>query len=240
MLDRLRQLAATQPDGYDDPNGTNIFVRSLIHKMNNMLTIFRGYSSMLNLEDGLTSSAKETVTEMINHSDFGAALLNRAAQCVRPVTPHLAELEVAELFTQLHSSLATTVGNLDQIEIRHSVPVTIHTDARLLKLMLLEIVGNAIHATRQRGQILVEDQPHSDGNNQYHIISVYDTGTGIADNYIKKVWEPFYSFDQSEQRQGLGLPLVLHYANACGILPAIASQSGLGTRLDLSIPVGQA
>ncbi len=235
MLDRLRQLEAIAPGGEFGDEDTRILVRGLVHKMNNMLTIFRGYSSLLLMEDGITGSAKATVTEMSEGANTAAEILNRTIAITEPVNVNSVSIEISQLHADLPLKLKKSLGKSTRLTISGNNDCRIFTDLRLLLRMLGEIVSNAVLAMPDDGEVIIETMPPEDDSTAY-TLSVFDSGTGIPAECINKVWQPFFSYDKLRQRAGLGLALVRHLASSCGIQPAIASEFGIGTRFDLKIP----
>lgn len=81
-------------------------------------------------------------------------------------------------------------------------PLKINAQKNLLRIALLHIVRNAIEATPEEGMISIT----SSGNSEKAIISISDTGVGIPEEDLQKIFDPFYS--TKLYRFGMGLPLV--------------------------------
>ena len=73
-------------------------------------------------------------------------------------------------------------------------------------------------------------------------LSVADTGIGIPEQHLQRVFERFFRVDKARSRElggtGLGLSIVKHLVQAFGGQVAVFSQVGEGTRFDVTLPRG--
>jgi len=110
-------------------------------------------------------------------------------------------------------------------------------DARRLKQMLLNLLGNAIKFTPPGGTILIEAGIEKDG---VLAISISDSGIGIGEKHLENVLEPFFQVDSSHARSaegvGLGLPLVASIIARHGGTLRLTSELGEGTTATLRFP----
>jgi signal transduction histidine kinase len=116
----------------------------------------------------------------------------------------------------------------------------LYGDEQLLKRGLLNLMSNAIKFTPAGGQITVRAgaQPGYD-----YIISVSDTGIGIAPEHIDHVLTPFGQAEnvltRSHHGTGLGLPLVKSFIELHGGTLQLQSLLGEGTEVILRLPAGR-
>ena len=79
----------------------------------------------------------------------------------------------------------------------------------------------------------------NDGNLAH--FTVADTGIGISDEHISRVFERFYRVDKSHSKQtggtGLGLSIVKHAADCLGAKVNIKSTLGEGTEITVGFPI---
>jgi CheY-like chemotaxis protein len=74
----------------------------------------------------------------------------------------------------------------------------------------------------------------------YVTLTVEDTGSGIPQDVLSRVFEPFFSTKPVGQGSGLGLSMVYGFARQSGGTVRIASEPGRGTRVTLWLPVAEA
>jgi PAS domain S-box-containing protein len=128
--------------------------------------------------------------------------------------------------------------NLDiHLEMDPSVKY-LYADARTLKQMLVNLLGNAIKFTPEGGRVGLE--VHGDANHNVAHFIVWDTGIGIAPEDAHLLFKPFMQVDSGLARQyggtGLGLSLVYRMAELHGGGVSMESVPGEGSRFTISLP----
>ncbi len=115
---------------------------------------------------------------------------------------------------------------------------TLRADERRLKQMLVNLLSNAVKFTPEGGEVGLEVV--GDRANEVMQFTVWDTGIGIAQEDLGRLFRPFVQLDSSLSRQysgtGLGLSLVYRMAELHGGGVAVESQAGNGSRFTLSLP----
>jgi signal transduction histidine kinase len=122
------------------------------------------------------------------------------------------------------------------IEVQPNMP-PIRADARAVRQMLFNLVGNALRFTPDGGRVLVTV------NIDHHgcpLLSVADTGPGIAEDEIQTVLEPFrQGRETAPGGTGLGLPLVKGLIELHGGTMDLFSRVGVGTTVALRFPAAR-
>lgn len=112
----------------------------------------------------------------------------------------------------------------------------IRADEGRLAQVLLNLLDNAIKYTQEHGSVKV-GASKADGFVQFDII---DTGIGIPDNDIPRIFERFYRVDKARSRElggtGLGLSIVKHLVQAHGGRVWVRSALGKGSTFSFTIP----
>lgn len=116
--------------------------------------------------------------------------------------------------------------------------IILRVDARRLKQMLVNLLGNAVKFTPDGGQVGIEVKGLP-GSRQVDIC-VWDTGIGIKEEDLPRLFKPFVQLDSKLSRQysgtGLGLSLVKRMAELQGGQIRVESVFGSGSRFTLSLP----
>lgn len=115
--------------------------------------------------------------------------------------------------------------------------VTLTTDPARLRQILLNLVGNAIKFT-ESGRVAIEARVDDDRL----ICSVSDTGRGIAEADLPRLFKDFSQLDSSVTRPhggtGLGLAISKRLAMALGGTIGVDSRPGAGSRFWIDVPAG--
>jgi anti-sigma regulatory factor (Ser/Thr protein kinase) len=117
-----------------------------------------------------------------------------------------------------------------------TLPVWITTDARRLRQILLNLIGNAVTFTSQ-GRVGVDTRRLPNGQMR---IEVSDTGPGIAPDRIDSIFEPFKQAGPSSQRAkgtGLGLAIAREIVHQMGGTLSAESVEGEGSTFRLDLPL---
>ncbi|MDB5307022.1 MAG: yycG [Gemmataceae bacterium] len=120
----------------------------------------------------------------------------------------------------------------------HAAPADVPAlaDPDALRQVLDNLVDNAIKYTRNGGKITVR----WDATTEQVSFEVEDTGIGIPDRDLPRIFERFYRVDKARSREvggtGLGLAIVKHLVQAMRGTVRVASQVGKGTTFKVSFP----
>ena len=76
-------------------------------------------------------------------------------------------------------------------------------------------------------------------DDQFVVLVVEDTGSGMSPGVLKKIFIPFYSSKETGQGSGLGLSAVHGIATAHGGRIDVESQLGKGSRFEVRLPVAE-
>jgi two-component system, OmpR family, phosphate regulon sensor histidine kinase PhoR len=109
-------------------------------------------------------------------------------------------------------------------------------DRHALDHILTNLVDNAVKYSGERSVIRVQATPH--GENV--VVRIEDTGPGIAEEHLSRLFERFYRVDIGRSREqggtGLGLSIVKHLVEAMGSQISVESTVGVGTRFSFALP----
>ena len=227
------------------------FLATMSHELRTPLTSVIGYAEMM--VEGLAGPINADQTEYLN------TILSKADQLLGLITTVLdvASLESGQLVlerTQL--SLSHLVGSevatiLPQAG-RRGIGLAIETsgecvivgDRRKIRQVVSSLLSNAVKFTPDRGTIAVAVHPgplaptSSDPAMQ---LVVRDSGIGIADAQVAKIFEPFFQVDSSTTRAfggtGLGLTLAKAYVEAHGGRIWVDTTPGKGSVFTATFPV---
>ncbi len=125
--------------------------------------------------------------------------------------------------------------------IDHSLPQVFTGDATRIRQILVNLLANAVKFTH-KGEIFISVEGSNLGNNKYNLnFSVKDTGIGIPQNRIDRLFESFTQVDASTTRKyggtGLGLAISKKLAGVLGGDMSVESELGIGTTFTFNIIV---
>jgi len=111
-------------------------------------------------------------------------------------------------------------------------------DERRLKQMLVNLLSNAVKFTPEGGKLGLE--VHGDQDENKVTFTVWDTGIGIKETDLPRLFQPFVQLDAGLAREssgtGLGLALVAQMARMHGGSASVVSEPGKGSRFSIMLP----
>ena len=125
------------------------------------------------------------------------------------------------------------------IDVDPAIPAVMNSDVAKIKKILRALITNGLKYTQKGGvYVRITAENHEYGVNL--CIEVTDTGKGMTDYELEKVYDSFYQADSSRTRQGGGLGLGLAIASGfvalLGGFMTISSKPDVGTTVNVSIP----
>ncbi len=116
-------------------------------------------------------------------------------------------------------------------------PVRLQADPRLLRQSFINLISNAVKFTQKGGAVILSIAHSVDGGIS---VRIEDTGIGIAEKDIGKIFEPFVQVEAAYSRgyegTGLGLPLAKKIMELHNGALDIESEIGLGTAITARFP----
>lgn len=116
-------------------------------------------------------------------------------------------------------------------------PVVVRGEPEGVRMMLHNLLQNAVHYTPPGGEIRIDLRANAHGG---ATLAVRDTGIGIAPEHLGRIFERFYRVDRARDRNsggtGLGLSIVKHVALAHRATVAVESRPGEGSCFRVEFP----
>jgi signal transduction histidine kinase len=188
------------------------------------------------LASGEVKGTKKAI-ELLNSLDsqvyYMDTIVSDLQDYTRPVTTNLIETNLSDFVKEAISTLQIPENVEATIRIE-SDPTRALIDPVLLKRILVNLVLNAVQAMPNGGKLTITTHASEDSI----IVSVQDTGVGIAADNLDKIFNPF--FTTKAQGQGLGLAVCKRLIDAQGGTITVQSQLGKGSTFTIKIPTKQA
>jgi len=150
--------------------------------------------------------------------------------------------EIIAEVTALIRSRAADKGVSLETEFVGAMPVSIQSDPVRLRQILLNLVGNAIKFTDTGSVRVVARLKRSQDRQPLLQIQVIDTGIGIPEELVGKLFQPFTQADASTSRRfggtGLGLAISQRLAHLLGGQISVTSAVGKGSTFTVQVPTG--
>jgi signal transduction histidine kinase len=172
---------------------------------------------------------------------FVGNLLAAARLEARTARPHYSEVTLKDHLldcVEAHRALAERKGLCLNLSMAPDIPATVVTDADKMKRIIANLVDNAIKFTRQGEIVIAAARPDA----KTWTNTVTDTGAGIPQAALPKIFDPFWQVDRSATREanrgiGLGLSIVRQFTELLGGTVTVNSIVGKGSTFMVGFPL---
>ncbi len=220
---------------------------NLSHELRTPLQILSGYLDILS-EDWAGQLGAEPVRILerlrINATEFTQTienLLEYAAMLTGTQATAIEPLEIADLVAELQTAFAAAAER-KHIALRWRVQADLthmHSDRRLLRSIVSNLVSNAIKFT-ERGEVTLRLRRLRSQSKCTVELEVADTGIGIDAVRLSEAFEPFVQLSNTSARKhrglGLGLALVASNVKSLGATMEVRSKPAFGSRFKIRFP----
>ena len=244
MAEALRSAA-------EQANAANVakseFLANMSHEIRTPMNAIMGLATILGRSQPLTPAQKQYIATLASSADGLLELINDLldlskieARSVELETIAFALDQVITETVQLLMMRATEKGLPLRVEIDAIRGKWFRSDPTRLRQILTNLLSNAIKFTA-RGEVSITATLDLGGTSPRLVITVADSGVGIAPDKIDRVFERFTQADNTITRQfggtGLGLTISKTLAELLGGSLEAESQLDVGSRFTLTLPV---
>jgi len=238
---KLERLAAEAAN-----SAKSTFLANMSHEIRTPLTAIIGFSeSLLDTSQSMPERV-ESINTVIRSGKHLMQIINDILDLskVEADKLELEQLEVSPftLLSDVHSLvslMAENKGLFFDVEYDFPIPESIITDPVRLKQVIINLCNNAVKFTEKGG---VHIRMSFSENDKLLSIKVVDTGVGLTQKQIGKLFSPFTQADTSTTRQyggtGLGLYLSKQLAEKLGGGISVESTPAAGSCFCLTVKVG--
>lgn len=216
------------------------FVSSVSHEIQSPLTSIQGFSQTLR-EESLSVEERDHYLSIIEKESKRLSALSKQLLTLSFLDSEMGasnrlDFDLAE---QLREVVSTTEWQWREKDIAiemNIVPIRVVADPKLLQQVWMNLVTNAIRYTNPGGTVSISTINEKSGTQ----ITIKDTGIGIAQTEIPKLFDRFYKVDKARTRTvnstGLGLAITkkiieLHHGTIM-----VDSELGIGSQFHVFLP----
>ncbi len=220
----------------------------LAHDFNNLLTIIMGNMQLVEGRLLGDEKASKRIAEALDAARKGSELTRQLLAIARKQELEPCEVSVNALVTGMESLISRTLG--ENIELRVDVDVNdmqVMIDPSQLESSILNLAINARDAMPNGGRLTIEtqqaylDQEYAEkypeiSPGHHVLVAVSDDGTGMSQELVEKVFQPFFTTKEQGKGTGLGLSMVYGFIKQSGGHITIYSEVGHGTSVKMYLP----
>ncbi len=221
----------------------------IAHNFNNLLMGIQGNVSILIQDKKMGDPGYDELAGIERCIDSGAKLTRQLLSFAKGGRYSLGLEDVNDIVEKSSSMFARTRKEIHVEQHLEEDLVMAEADAAQIELALMDLYVNAWHAMSNGGTLTVSTaniilndpfvKPYNLAPGSYLKISVADTGSGMDEKSIERIFEPFYTTRPMGEGTGLGLASVFGIIKKHKGIITVDSQVGRGTTFSIYLPAAR-
>jgi two-component system NtrC family sensor kinase len=224
-----------------------LLASGVAHELNNPLTGILTFSHLLRRKMPDQSPDAEDMDLVIRETKRCAAIIKRLLDFAREKQPEKKFNDINQIIEDTARIVQRPADLRDigvTMDLDHTLP-PIWIDADQIKQVIMNMIVNAQHAVEEKGSIAISTRrtaeprrsAQSGGPVPMVEISIVDTGCGIPDSNLRRIFDPFFTSKDVGKGTGLGLSVSHGIVEAHGGTIEVQSKVGEGTTFSVFLPL---
>src|SRR5271155_266525 len=218
------------------------------HDFNNLLTVIKGHSDLLEMKLGTLSPAQSSIAQVRKAADRATTLTRQLLAFSRMQVLQPRVLDLNSLISDVGKMLPMLIGEEIEYTFRPGESLArVKADPSQIEQILVNLAVNAHDAMPKGGKLTIATQnvvldpayarshpPTVPG--RYVLLTGADTGSGMDELTRAKIFEPFFTTKELGKGTGLGLATVYGIVKQSGGSIWVDSGLARGTRFEIFLP----
>lgn len=221
----------------------------IAHDFNNLLTAMIGYCDLLLEKYTPADQSFGEVMQIKQNANRAAGLVQQLLAFSRRQTLQPEILSVSEMLSDLFALLKRLLGAKIDLKIVHGRDVGfVKVDHIQFEQVIINLAVNARDAMKNGGTLTIRTSSYQSAEpkflrgdtmppGEYALIDISDTGSGISEEHLNRIFDPFFSTKEKGGGTGLGLSTVYGIVNQTGGFISVESKIDVGTKFSIYFPM---
>lgn len=224
----------------------------IAHEVNNLLTPILGRTAIVQMRiEGDEPDQAESINNDISIIDNQAKRIQKVVEDLnrlsRPSKPEMSPVCVGKCLAAAVEVLSSTAGRIKKfntenpeetfylkLEVEPNLPL-IMGDAQSIEQMFINLIINAAHSVEDKGNGKILLRVFKKSKNVVAVLE--DTGTGIPNEIVDHIFEPYFTTKDSRRGTGLGMPIVRQISEQHKATVELETEEGEGTTITITFPI---
>lgn len=223
------------------------FLANISHELRTPLNAIIGYGEIL-IEEMNEMNSEEVLGDLRKITSSGEHLLGLINDVLDiskieagEVEFHIEKFKISTLIEDVKTIVEKAVNKKEnKLEIIKGEELQVmESDITKVRQIFVNLLGNAAKFT-EKGTITLEVEEEEKNGERYYIFSIKDTGIGMSEEQMRKIFKPFTQADSSTTRRfggfGLGLTITKEFCELLGGDVGVTSEIGVGSVFTVRLP----
>jgi PAS domain S-box-containing protein len=218
------------------------------HDFNNLLQAVQGYAELALMGKREDEPGYREVQEIVRAARRGGELTQQLLAFSRKAESNLRPTDLNHEVKNIKRLLERTIPKMIDIELDLQEDLkAVNADPAQIEQILMNLAVNAKDAMSEEGKLTIATRKvtvdetycrtHTDAKpGEYVLLSITDTGYGIAKETMDRIFEPFYTTKGVGEGTGLGLAMVYGIVKNHGGYVMCSSEPGAGATFEIYLP----
>ena len=247
-MEQNRALAEALTRAEEANAAKTAFLSSMSHEIRTPMNAIIGLDNIALHDSSISSDTRESLQKIGSSARHLLSLINDILDMSRIESGRMQLKEDEFSFPQMVEQINTIIngqcedkGLMYQSHVAEDVDEYLVGDDLRLKQVLINILGNAVKFTDSPGTVSFDvEQTRGDDNVRTLCFTIADTGIGMDESFVPKLFDPFVQEDATTTNRyggsGLGMALTKNMVDLMGGTIAVESKKGHGTTFVVNIP----
>ncbi|GEM_PF-3915899 len=209
----------------------------IAHDFNNILTGIIGFSQFMQTKDDIPAYAKGYLKRMEQQGFRAVDLIQQILDFSRKTIVMKSNLDLVSLLKEIVKLLERTISEKIKIELNiEPEQAIIYSNPTQIQQIITNLAVNARDAMPGGGKLKIELKAKYSDEGKLFMLIISDTGTGMPDEIVSKIFTPFFTTKETGKGTGLGLSQVYGIVKQNGGEIEVESEPGKGTTFTIYLP----
>lgn len=214
-----------------------LLAAGIAHELNEPLGNILGFSQLIKKCPGIPHQAMKDTEKIEGASLHAREIIRKLLTFARQVPPQKKRVNLSQVVDDGLFFFDARCQKMGIELVRSLAPdlPEIVADAAQLNQVLVNLLANALHEMPRGGALKVETRAESECVS----LVVQDTGPGMSEEVLKKIFTPFFTTKDVGKGTGLGLSVVHGIVASHGGEIRVDSEPGVGTKFEVRLPMAE-
>lgn len=205
------------------------------HELNEPLGNILGFAQLATKDPQLPPQALQDIEKIVNASLHAREVVKKLLIFARQMPIRKTEVNLNQIVEEGLYFFESRCAKEGVELVRHLSPNLpgITADAAQLQQVLVNLVVNSLQAMPKGGKLNIQTL----ADNDYVTLVVEDTGAGMSEKVLERIFVPFFTTKEVGEGTGLGLSVVHGIVSSHGGKIEVKSREGIGTRFEINLPL---